>query len=133
MTTQTLPAASVPATEIEHLVTFQKTLPTSSTLRHALSKITDDLKSGSDLVVASEEETLTPSQAAKILGISRGHLYKVLDSGALAFDIVGERDRRINQADLVDYQTRLQRARAEQARDLARRDSIEDELLDHMD
>jgi excisionase family DNA binding protein len=133
MTTQTLPAASVPATEIEHLETFQKTLPTSSTLRHALSKITDDLKSGSDLVVASGEETLTPSQAAKILGISRGHLYKVLDSGALAFDIVGERDRRINQADLVDYQTRLQRARAEQARDLARRDSIEDELLDHMD
>jgi excisionase family DNA binding protein len=103
MTAQTLPASSVPTTEITDLEEFQTTLPTSSTLRHALFKITDDLKSGSDLIVASELETITPSQAAKLLGISRGHLYKVLDSGALAFDIVGERD------------------------------AIEDELLDHMD
>jgi excisionase family DNA binding protein len=133
MTAQTLPASSVPTTEITDLEEFQTTLPTSSTLRHALFKITDDLKSGSDLIVASELETITPSQAAKLLGISRGHLYKVLDSGALAFDIVGERDRRITYSDLVDYQARLQRARAAQARDLARRDAIEDELLDHMD
>ena len=30
-----------------------------------------------------------------MLGISRTHLYKILDAGLLPFHIVGERDRRI--------------------------------------
>lgn len=54
------------------------------------------------MIIAGEDDAVTPNQAMRLLGVSRAHLYKV-DSGALSFTVVGSRDRRIAMADLRDY------------------------------
>lgn len=49
---------------------------------------------GRDVVVAADSDHVSPAMAAKIPGVSRTHLYKVMDSGDLPFTHVG-RDRRV--------------------------------------
>ncbi|MEL4505502.1 ERCC4 domain-containing protein [Luteococcus sp. H138] len=51
----------------------------------------------------STEKTLSPQQAAHVLGISRPTLLKILDRGEIAWERVG-RNRVIRLADLVAYQ-----------------------------
>jgi excisionase family DNA binding protein len=58
--------------------------------------------------------TLTPNDAADRLGMSRTHLYKLLDRGEIAFDRVG-RDRRIPFAEITKFEERRQRDRRELA------------------
>ena len=48
------------------------------TLRATLENLSKDL----DAFVVSEREDLTPAEAAKMLGMSRTHLHKILDSGS---------------------------------------------------
>ena len=60
---------------------------------------------------------LTTQEAADFLGVSRPTLVKTLESGALAFEVVG-RHRRVMLGDLVEYQDRLQRSRQSGLADL---------------
>lgn len=52
--------------------------------------------------------------------MSRAHLYKVLDAGALPFTVVGNRDRRIAMADLHAYIAKTEELRRVNAREAAR-------------
>ena len=54
-----------------------------------------------------------------VLGVSRAHLYKVLDAGALPFTVVGNRDRRISMSDLRDYVAKAEELRRVTARSAA--------------
>ncbi|WP_460530397.1 helix-turn-helix domain-containing protein [Humibacter ginsengiterrae] len=90
-----------------------------SAAREAIAALSDTLRSGRDVILAGADDTVTTSQAAKVLGISRAHLYKVLDSGALAYTIVGARDRRISMADLTDFVARTEELRRATARAVA--------------
>ncbi len=57
---------------------------------------------------------LTPSQAAERLGMSRTHLYKLLNRGEIMSYRVG-RDRRIEVKDLAAFELQRQRDRRELA------------------
>ncbi|MGA4668888.1 helix-turn-helix domain-containing protein [Propionibacteriaceae bacterium Y1923] len=80
-------------------------------LMHALSQC---LRNGEELVAFDSDATMTPSQVAERLGMSRTHLYKLLDRGELAFHHVG-RDRRIRMKDLVEFERQRQHDRRELA------------------
>ena len=59
-------------------------------------------------------DILTPNQVAERLGMSRSHLYKLLDRGELMSHRVG-RDRRIRLADLIAFETQRDHDRRELA------------------
>ncbi len=127
-----LDASSVPATEIAVLETALHQLPDGA-LRTTLENLSLALRGGRDTFVVSEKEDLTPSEAAKLLGVSRTHLYKILDSGALAHHIVGARDRRIAAPDLIAYRAQMLAMQKRHAEDLAHADDLDDLALDEFD
>ncbi|PPF64715.1 DNA-binding protein [Clavibacter michiganensis] len=127
-----LDASSVPATEIDVLDQTSERLPAGA-LRVALETLSLHLRGGEDMFVLTEKSTLTPSEAAGLLGISRTHLYKVLDSGALAHHVVGSRDRRISATDLVEYRGRMFAAQKRVAESVARADDFDDLTLDEFE
>ncbi|KAB1647911.1 helix-turn-helix domain-containing protein [Pseudoclavibacter endophyticus] len=100
--------------------------------RSLLETVVGSVETGRDLIVARVDDYVTPSQAARILGVSRTHLYKVLDSGALPCAIVGSKDRRIRMADLRNYVARAEELRKAAARRAARADQGYSEALDSM-
>lgn len=127
----TLSPIDVSTQELDELESITSSLPNGS-LKSALDDIHSDLTRGETLIVLTEHEAITPAVAARILGLSRTHLYKVLDSGVLAFHIVGERDRRILVRDLVVYKTLLREAQRRTARLLASGTAADDAALDEM-
>lgn len=85
-------------------------------LRDLLVALSESLTSGFDLTLLDQSTDFTPAQAAARLGMSRTHLYKLLDTGAIPFHHVG-RDRRISGPDLVAFE----RQRQSERRSLAER------------
>lgn len=118
MGTLTVAAASTNPETLTALEQFAQTLP-EGTARDVLEAATTTLRSGRDVIVAAADEAVTSTQAAKVLGVSRAHLYKVLDSGALPYIVVGERDRRIQMADLHAYVAKTEELRRLSATNVA--------------
>ena len=86
-------------------------LPTSAF--DALLEILDLLSLGSGVRIVPIDDELTTEEAARMLGVSRPHLVKLLEKGELPFTKVGAR-RRIRAADVARYlelRTEQQRAR----------------------
>ncbi|RIJ55710.1 helix-turn-helix domain-containing protein [Clavibacter phaseoli] len=128
----TLSASSVPSSEIDALRHLQQSLPEESELGRVLGKLSEGLSHGVSMTVASDDDVLTPSKAAAILGISRTHLYKILDAGVLPFHVVGERDRRISMSDVNEYNLKVLSFGRSDAESVARRAAMEDDILDAM-
>lgn len=76
--------------------------------------LNESIRAGAEIAAFEPTAMFTPSEAAGRLGMSRTHLYKLLDRGEIAFDRVG-RDRRIPFAELVKFEHRRQRDRRELA------------------
>lgn len=102
---ETVIATDVRSSELEKLDRLVEGLPMDSPLAAALQAVVTSLRRGSDVVVAGQGDHFTPSQAAKVLRMSRTHLYKVMDAGELPFVRVG-RDRRISAEDLFVFRSR---------------------------
>lgn len=127
-----LDASSVPATEIDLLEETRDKLP-DGILRSALETLSHALRGGEDMFVIKPRETLTPSEAAGLLGISRTHFYKILDSGAIPHHVVGSRDRRIAATDLLAYRARMFEAQKRLAENRAHADEADHLALDEFD
>ena len=131
---RTLPLAAIPVRQLEELDAFARTCDPA--LRDVLLSVSRCVRDGADVVVVDNHPTLTPNQAAERLGMSRTHLYKLLDRGEIMSHRVG-RDRRIRLDDIVQYESERQAARRELAERFAhqtqtRRAAI-DEVTDLLD
>lgn len=128
----TLSVSAVPVDEIKALTDLRASLPDGSELGKALGEMSDGLRRGVEVTVAGEDDRLTPARAAVMLGVSRTHLYKILDAGLLPYILVGERDRRILVSDLHVFLQQSMAFRAADAQSVAKRQQLEDDLLDSM-
>ncbi len=90
-----------------------------------LLDVVKNLQQGNSVLIMHDEETLTTQAAAGILGVSRPHLVKLLETHQINFHRVGSH-RRIFPKDLQDYQ---KRKNAERRSAL---DSISDETPDEL-
>lgn len=131
MPTLTVSSSATPEETLAEIDAFAGSLD-NDTAREALEAFARTLRSGNDLVLASPDDTVTTSAAAKILGVSRAHLYKVLDSGAIPFSVVGKRDRRIAMTDLRAFAEKTENVRKAAARATARRQENRALALDEM-
>ncbi|WP_284618529.1 helix-turn-helix domain-containing protein [Aquabacterium humicola] len=95
----------------------QVELPTSA-LR-LLVDILAELAEGNAVKVVPIHAELTTQEAADMLNVSRPHLVKLLETGALPFHKAGKH-RRIRFADLMGFKAERDRASAEAMDDLAK-------------
>lgn len=116
--THTVDANSTTLETLTAIEACANTLP-DGPAREAMEAFSDTLRAGRDVIVAGVDDGVSPNQAAKVLGVSRAHLYKVLDAGALPFTVVGSRDRRISMADLRAYVAKTEELRRVTARRVA--------------
>jgi excisionase family DNA binding protein len=108
-----LETANIPVEQLEALERYAQT-SLGPELRDLLLGLSRCVRDGVDLAVIDGSAVLTPSQAAERLGMSRTHLYKLLDRGEIVSYRVG-RDRRIELKDLAAFESQRQRDRRELA------------------
>src|SRR5579872_7043329 len=77
-----------------------------------LKEIVRNMQLGRAIVLVPENQQLTTQRAADLLGVSRPHLIKLLESGELPYHKAGSH-RRIYLRDLVAYKTRRDAERKE--------------------
>lgn len=109
---KTLDTAKIPTEQLDSLEQFA--LDSEPELRDVLMSLSRCVRDGDEIVVIDNDRTITPSQAAQRLGMSRTHLYKLLDSGEIVSHRVG-RDRRIRLRDLMQFEEQRQHDRRELA------------------
>ncbi|MBK7820102.1 MAG: helix-turn-helix domain-containing protein [Tessaracoccus sp.] len=128
---QTLTTRNIPTEQLDALEQYATAAPVE--LRELLLSLGRCVRDGDEIVVIDDSQTLTPNQAAERLGMSRGHLYKLLDRGEIPFHRVG-RDRRIRVHDIVEFEEQRQRDRRELAERFAHQQqtatAADDEIAD---
>ncbi|MFT3833289.1 MAG: helix-turn-helix domain-containing protein [Micropruina sp.] len=130
---QTIETSNVSVDQLAALAQFAET--TAPELRDVLLSVSRCIQEGADLLVVDGAETLTPTQVAVRLSMSRTHVYKLLDRGEIVSHRVG-RDRRIRLTDLLAFEDQRQRDRRELAERFSkqrqtRADAV-DELVDQL-
>lgn len=120
---ETITKTAVPGAQIDELEQFAEEAPVE--LREVLQSFVTSLRSGDEVVAFDQNEALTPNQAAKRIGMSRTHLYKLLDDSSIPSHRVG-RDRRILARDLLFFEVQ----RDTQRRALAERFAAQDHVHD---
>ena len=125
----TLDTSKIPAEQLDDLDAFAASA--SPELRDVLMSLTRCIRNGDEIVAVNGAETLTPIQVAERLGMSRTHLYKLLDRGEIMFDRVG-RDRRIRLSDLLKFEAQPQRDRRELAERFAHQDQTAAAAIDEI-
>ena len=125
----TLETAKIPAEQLDGLDAFAASA--SPEMRDVLMSLTRCIRNGDEIVAVNGAETLTPIQVAERLGMSRTHLYKLLDRGEIMFDRVG-RDRRIRLSDLLKFEAQRQRDRRELAERFAHQDQTAAAAIDEI-
>lgn len=130
---ETLAVAAVSDNDVRELAELVQRLPRDSALSRSVTAMLEALRAGDDVLISPAEAHMTPTQAAAFLGMSRAHLYKLLDAGDIPFLRVG-RDRRLVVSDVMAFDERRQVARRSLAERFAHADrdqrALIDELLD---
>lgn len=108
----------LPNEQIDELATFATTLPHRQ-MRDLLEGLVEQLRDGDEILALSPNSDLSPQAAAQQLGMSRTHLYKLLDRGVIPFHRVG-RDRRIKAGDLIKFEEERLASQKELAERFAR-------------
>ena len=129
---QTLQTANITAAQLDVLDEFARSTA-GPELRDLLLSLSRCMRAGDEIVVVDEDETLTPNKVAERLGMSRTHLYKLLDRGLIPSHRVG-RDRRIRLSDLAAFEQQRQSDRRELAERFAHRNAttaaVDDAIAD---
>lgn len=123
--------ATIPTSQLDALDEYADTVPAE--LHDVLLRLVRHLRAGDDIVACDSDTALTPNQAAKMLRMSRTHLYRLLDDGVIPSYRVG-RDRRVLMTSLIEFE----QMRANDQRELAEcfahqqqnREAVIDDLAD---
>lgn len=127
----TFDVTSIPKAEVEALVQFSHTTA-GPELRDLIDAIVECVSGGASAVSWNlESAELTPNQASARLGMSRTHLYKLLDSGEIPSHRVG-RDRRVRVTDLAEFESQRQRDSRELAEKFANREQTRKGAVDEI-
>lgn len=127
---QTLNTTAVPVDQLVALDAFAQR-EAGPELRDVLQSLSRCVREGLELTVIDGHVALTPQQVAERLGMSRSHLYKLLDRGEIMSHRVG-RDRRIRLVDLVAFEEQRDRDRRELAERFAKQAQTESGAIDEI-
>ncbi len=125
-----LETTNIPSEQLDALEEYART-SLGPELRDVLLSLSRCVRDGAQLAVTGSSAALTPSEAAERLGMSRTHLYKLLDRGEIVSHRIG-RDRRIELSDLVAFESKRQRDRRELAERFATQQQTRAEVIDEV-
>ncbi len=125
-----LETANIPAEQLDALEQYART-NLGPELRDVLLSLSRCVRDGVQLAVTASSAVLSPAEAAEHLGMSRTHLYKLLDRGEIMSYRVG-RDRRIELKDLVAFESQRQRDRRELAERFATQQQTRTGVIDEV-
>ena len=114
-------ASRVGSDDLDELERARKNMREGTELARALDLIISSVHDSQDFLVAASDCEVSPAVAARFLKMSRPHLYKLLDVGAIPYVTVG-RDRRIRMHDLAAFAQQREAARCELAETFAHAD-----------
>ena len=100
----------------------QQALPAS--LSDFLVKLTADLRKGQSVAIVQNDAQVTTVEGARMLGVSRQFLIKLIEAGAIPHYMVGTH-RRIYVRDLLAYKTKRDAHRRRTLDDLARAEAAD--------
>lgn len=123
-------AERVEDVELDVLERAHRQLPEGSGVALALEVLIHSVRSGIDFIYGAGEEELTPSQVAKVLKMSRPHVYKLLDDSVIPSHTVGRRDRRVRLEDLLKFANAREVARCALAETFARAEDDRSALIE---
>lgn len=123
---ETLPTRELSLVDLEALESFAREWAAPE-LRELLIRLAQCLREGAEVVAFDDATSLTTNQVAERTGMSRPHLYKLMDQGVLPFDRVG-RDRRVRIQDLLNFEVQRQAAREELAQRFARKEQTDRQI-----
>lgn len=86
----------------------------SQVVRDFLLEVAEKASLRNDVFAVDEPKTYSPAEAASKIGMSRTHLYKLLDRGELPFHRLGTH-RKINARDLEEFEKQRHADRSELA------------------
>ena len=129
-TMQTIETANIPVEQLDALEQYALT-SAGPELRDVLLSLSRCVRDGAAFAIIHGAPALTPNQAAESLGMSRTHLYKLLDRGEIVSHRVG-RDRRIRLSDLIDFETQRQRDNRELAERFANQQKTRSGAIDEL-
>ena len=95
------------------------TMELPASIYHLLKDVVGHLKAGNAITLVPQKPYLTTQAAAMLLGCSRPHLIKLLETGAIPFHKVGQH-RRVRLRDALEFQRRRDTARHAALNALAR-------------
>lgn len=127
---KTIPTSQIPRTQISELDEIANRVAAPE-LREFLLTISHCVSSGAELTAAIPNESVSPNDAAALLGMSRTHLYKLLDNGDVPSFNVGTH-RRIYVRDLVAFRDQRDAARRELAAQFAAQRHTESAAIDEL-
>lgn len=127
---RTIETTNIPVEHLEALEHFA-CAEVGPELRDVLMSVTRCIRDGESLVTVDGHATLTPNQVAERLGMSRSHLYKLLDRGEIVSHRVG-RDRRIRLSDVIAFETERDHDRRELAERFAKQHETRSGAIDEI-
>ena len=105
--------------EVQQLATSNA----SPAIRDLLLDRSKSLENGDRLIALGDDSSCSPAEASKLIGMSRTHLYKLLDRGDIPFHTVGTH-RRILFQDLIQFRNKMHADRLELAEKFAHQDRL---------
>ncbi len=121
--------SNVPAEQFDQLERVAAQI--SPEMLDVIRALSESVRAGAELSMVEPTTNFTPTEAADRLGMSRTHLYKLLDQGEIGFDRVG-RDRRIPFTELIQFEQRRQRDRRELAARFAHQQQNHSAAIDEL-
>jgi excisionase family DNA binding protein len=125
----TIDTSLVPAEQFDQLERAAAEI--SPEMHDVIRALSESVRAGAEIAAFEPNAMLTPNEVAARLGMSRAHLYKLLDRGEIAFDRVG-RDRRIPFVEVVKFEHRRQRDRRELAERFAHQQRTHSTAIDEL-
>lgn len=93
-------------------------MPLPPRVYELLKEVVRGLNAGLAVSIVSENQHVTTQRAAEILGMSRPHLVKLIEAGAMPFHRTGSH-RRLLLRDVLAYQSRRDAARRQGLREMS--------------
>ncbi|WP_342371856.1 helix-turn-helix domain-containing protein [Propioniciclava soli] len=126
---RTIDTSSIPTAQLHQLTRFAQD-EAGPELRDVLLSLSPFINAGASLLV-DDGTDMSPAQVAQHLGMSRTHLYKLLDRGEIVSHRVG-RDRRIRLGDVLAFEQQRQQDRRELAERFARQRQTRQDAVDEV-
>lgn len=128
--TKTIATSQLTTNDLDRLTAVRNDSP-SPQMRAVLDRVIESARQGHDLAELNNAAVVSPQEAADSLGMSRTHLYKLLDRGVLPSHRVGSH-RKIQANDLEQFRAKREADKKELAERFASQDRIRKSAIDEV-